>query len=123
MSAGADHKNLCLDSAAGNHQFQISIENSADAFPCRGDQNVLNAMELLGRKGIPVGCRGGGCGVCRVRVLDGGSYHNERMSRGHISEADEESGLTLACKLYPESDLRLRVLGKWKNRFENGSAA
>ena len=38
-------------------------------FEVPGDDHLLRGMERLGRRGIPVGCRGGGCGVCKVQVL------------------------------------------------------
>ncbi|MBP2227919.1 ferredoxin [Azospirillum agricola] len=87
------------------------------AFPCRGDETVVAAMERLrlpapglrrtpGRP-IPVGCRQGGCGVCRVQILSG-SYRLQPMSRAHVSEAEERAGYALACRLIPESDLDLR---------------
>jgi hypothetical protein len=31
------------------------------------------------------------------------------MSRRHVSEHDEADGIVLACKAYPESDLRLQA--------------
>jgi ferredoxin len=55
-------------------------------------------------RSIPVGCRGGGCGVCRVRVVSG-DYTTMRMSRAHVTEADEEAGIALACRLLPSSDI------------------
>jgi ferredoxin len=36
---------------------------------------------------VPVGCRGGGCGVCRVQVLSGG-YESKRMSRRFVTDDD-----------------------------------
>lgn len=68
-------------------------------------------MEVLGRRGIPVGCRGGGCGVCKVQVVEG-AYHTRKMSRACLSEEEEADGVVLACKLFPESDLALQVVGK-----------
>jgi len=68
-------------------------------------------MERLGRRGIPVGCRGGGCGICRVQVIGDGKYHTSKMSRAQVSAADEADGICLACKLIPESDLQVRPLG------------
>ena len=97
--------------------YEISIEDSRDIFSCAVNTNVLKAMEKLGRREIPVGCRGGGCGVCRVQVIGGGKYHTGKMSREQVSEEDEASGICLACKLIPEGDLRLRVLGKWQKDF------
>lgn len=93
------------------NKFIITIEEGAESFPCAAECNVLKAMERLGRKGIPVGCRGGGCGVCRVRVLSG-AYSVGKMSREQVSVADEREGVCLACKLFPQADLRLRILGK-----------
>ena len=98
--------------------FNITIEHTDDDFWCKPGQNVLQAMERLGRKGIPVGCRGGGCGICRVQVLDGGKYRTLKMSRAQISERDEANRLCLACKLIPESDLRILPLGLLKKNLE-----
>jgi len=92
-------------------KFSVLIEDSGEFVRCGADDNVLRAMEVLGRKGIPVGCRGGGCGVCKVRVTTG-RYHTRKMSRACVSEAEEAVGIVLACKLFPDSDLELKVEGK-----------
>ena len=91
--------------------YQITVEGTPERFACMAGQNVLAAMERRGRKGIPVGCRGGGCGVCRVQVLGAGAFRTLKMSRAQVSPADEAAGICLACKLIPESDLTLRPLG------------
>jgi ferredoxin len=98
-------------SEAMAQKFSVWIEDSGESVLCDPRDNVLRAMEALGRRGIPVGCRGGGCGVCKVQVLEG-SYHTRKMSRACISEDEETRGVVLACKLFPEADLRLKVLGK-----------
>ncbi len=101
-------------------KFIIAIEDSGEEFACSAERNVLKAMEQLGRKGIPVGCRGGGCGVCRVQVVGDGRYRTGKMSREQVPVEDEEQGICLACKLFPEADLRLKVLGKWQKHFITG---
>ena len=106
---------MCVDQT--NRKFQITIEGLADTFTCPEHKNVLKAMEQLGRKGILVGCRGGGCGICRVQVVGEGEYHTGRMSRAQVSVEDEAKGICLACKLIPNSDLNLKVLGKWQKEF------
>ncbi len=60
---------------------------------------------------LPVGCRRGGCGICRARVLSG-QYRTSPMSRAHVSAQDEENGLILACSVYPLSDLSLVLEGR-----------
>ncbi len=92
-------------------EFHITLADSGTQFVCKDGQNVLAAMERLGRRGIPVGCRGGGCGICRVQVLEGARYRTQKMSRAQVSEDDLAAGICLACKLIPEGDLTLRALG------------
>lgn len=92
-------------------KFAVLIENSGEVFRCDDSQNLLNAMATLGYRGIPVGCRGGGCGVCKVRVNQG-TFHTRKMSRACISEEEERAGVVLACRLFPKGDLSLSVVGK-----------
>lgn len=91
--------------------FQVEIANTGEVIVCQEDNTVLSAMEQLGRKGIPVGCRGGGCGVCKVRITSG-DFITKKMSREHVSEDEEARGVVLACRLFPRSDLKLEVEGK-----------
>jgi ferredoxin len=86
--------------------FSITVDGATDAFDCGVDTPVLIAMERSGRKAIAVGCRGGGCGTCRVRVR-AGSYRTGRMSRAHVTVEEERQGYALACKLFPLEDLLL----------------
>ena len=78
------------------------------SFACRDDERVLLAMERGGADGIEVGCRGGGCGICRVRVVDG-EYRTGKMSIAAVSEADRKAGYALACRLFPDGELVIEV--------------
>lgn len=89
---------------------QIRLINSDEQFHCYTGNSLLEGMQRLARKGIPVGCRGGGCGICRVKVLSG-NYSCKKMSREHVSDTDLKDGIGLACRLYPESDLEVTALG------------
>ncbi len=95
------------------NRYTITIEDTAESYRCADYRSVLEGMEALGKKGIPVGCRGGGCGVCKVHITSG-QFSKRVMSREHISEADEAAGIVLACRCKPTSDLRLKVLGTMK---------
>jgi ferredoxin len=91
--------------------FQIAVPDAALSFPCRDDQSVLGAMVQAGASVLPVGCRSGGCGVCRVQVLDG-AFRTGTMSHAQVDQADRDRGIVLSCQLFPRSDLRLRALGR-----------
>ena len=90
--------------------FEVTIINTGERFGCRSDQSLLAAMEQLRRKGIPVGCRNGGCGVCKVRVVRG-SYGAAKMSRAVLSQAEADAACTLACKTYPTTAMAVEVVG------------
>lgn len=95
-----------------NH-YTITIDDTGESYRCVDYRSVLAGMEALGKKGIPVGCRNGGCGVCKVQVVDG-LYTKRVMSREHVSEDEEAAGCVLSCRIHPISDLHIRVLGKMK---------
>jgi ferredoxin len=78
-------------------------------FNCLADKTVLSAMQNEGFKCIPVGCCGGGCGICKVKVIEG-SYKKKIMSREKISIEDEKNGVVLACRIMPTSDLKIERL-------------
>jgi ferredoxin len=95
-------------------KHRVSLVDTQQDFLCREDQHLLQGMQnfRLGvpmLEAIPVGCRGGGCGICRIRVLSG-EYECLKMSRKHIPEEDQARGIVLACRIFPRSDLRIEVL-------------
>ncbi|MBI2276422.1 MAG: 2Fe-2S iron-sulfur cluster binding domain-containing protein [Dechloromonas sp.] len=96
--------------------FAITIEDTGESFRCSSDESLLSGMERLGKRGIPVGCRGGGCGVCKVRIAQG-DYRKRVMSREHITPEDEARGVVLACRVRPLSDIRLSVVGGMKKKL------
>lgn len=95
----------------GDSVHRVTILDTGESFACASSESALNALARSGRRGIPSGCRGGGCGVCKVEVV-AGEFGRRPMSRAHVSPADEASGRVLACCIYPQGDLALRVIGK-----------
>lgn len=83
---------------------RIQVVNRNQEYLCRDDKTLLVGMELQNAKAIEVGCRGGGCGMCKIRILDG-EYDKKRMSRAHVSEAEEVDGFALACRVLPRGDM------------------
>ena len=88
--------------------FTIREKNSGYSYHCDEEQSLLLAMERQGRKMIAVGCRGGGCGRCKIKVLEG-VYSTKKMSRKHISDQDEQQQVILACRAFPASDLLFEI--------------
>ena len=91
--------------------YTVLIEETGESFRCSPAESLLAGMARLGKKGIPVGCCGGGCGVCKVEIT-AGTYLKRVMSRDYVSPEDEAVDRVLACRVRPTSDIRLKVLGK-----------
>lgn len=94
-------------------KFNILIEDTGEHYPCSDARSLLEGMVALDRKGIPLGCRNGGCGVCKVEILSG-EFVTRVMSRAHVSEDEERAGTVLACRAQPRTDIRLAVLGRMR---------
>ena len=113
------------DRNVGGHEvrrFRATIRQTGESFACADDQSVLASMTSTGRRGIPVGCLGGGCGVCKVRVLRGDVQRLGPVSRTHVSCDEEQEGYTLACRVAPRSELELEVAGRFCKPFFKGFA-
>ena len=93
--------------------YQVTIAETGETYRCLESRTLLEGMEALGKKGIPVGCRNGGCGVCKVQVLSG-SFTKRVMSREHISAEEEAQGCVLACRVKPTSAITKKKKEKKK---------
>jgi ferredoxin len=102
-------------------QYRVFIEETSESYLTPDQCTVLEGMAALGRKGIPVGCCGGGCGVCKIEIVSG-TYRKRVMSRAHVSVEDEARDRVLACRVWPTSDLRLRVIGKFRKTICRAAA-
>ena len=89
--------------------FAVMLEGGPVAW-CQPGETVLTAAARAGAK-IAVGCRGGGCGVCRVQILKG-RYRTLSMSDAHIGATERDAEEALACRVLPEGDMELRSLNR-----------
>jgi ferredoxin len=88
--------------------FDVVIAGLGESFRCKPGQSILGAMIAAGRRAITVGCRSGGCGICRIQVIKGACTIG-RMNRAVVSNADEAAGILLACKALPTSDITIKL--------------
>ena len=103
-------------------KFTVHVAQTDETFPCAGNESLLTGMVRLGRKGIPVGCVNGGCGVCKVRILGGEIKALGPISRAHVTVDEESQGYTLACRVAPQTPVQLEVAGKLNKPFSKGRA-
>jgi len=100
----------------------VSIQQTGETYACAIGESLLVGMQRLGRKGIPVGCVNGGCGVCKVRITQGSVQSLGPISRAHVSIEEEAEGCTLACRVgpTPTGPVSLSVVGKMVKSVSKG---
>lgn len=89
--------------------YQVSFEGEGRNFTVAAGRSLLASLVAKGIDILSVGCRNGGCGICRVQILEG-LFTPMPMNRSRISAADEASGIVLACRIIPLSNLRIEPL-------------
>lgn len=87
----------------------IITSSTGEQFPCRPDESVLAAMRRANAGPIRNGCFGGGCGVCKMRIVSGTYQGFKPMSRAHVSLEEAQNGFALLCCIQPTSDLTLAL--------------
>ena len=84
-----------------------------------GDETLLRA---LGRAGLRyrVGCKRGGCGICKLHLLEGEVRYERPIADSVLSDDERVEGICLSCRAVPltnvvvelqEGDRLRRVLG------------
>lgn len=94
---------------------RVRVDDVGKEFTCVSESSLLHGCVFAGHNCLPSGCHGGGCGICKIRVLEG-KYWCGTMSRQHVSEEDIARGAVLACRTYPLSDLVIELDGKAAKR-------
>lgn len=106
MTEKLAHNRIGLDADRSTAVYTVTIAGMQGELTCRADQTVIEAMRAAGRADLAYGCRGGGCGACRVEVKSG-DFESLAMSAACVSSEQQKAGLVLACRIKPRGDLDL----------------
>lgn len=78
-----------------------------EALPCPQGETVLSVILRAGAR-VFFGCTGGGCGVCKMRLISGHLDYG-RYSTAVLSEEERRQGFFLSCQARPASDLTIQL--------------
>ena len=91
--------------------IQATEVGSQVSFKMQIGDSLLKGMEKAGESIVDVGCRGGGCGLCKVQIL-GGDFELGKMSSLHVSDSDRSVGFILACRCFPKTNIDFKLIEK-----------
>ena len=89
---------------------RVTIANIGRVIDCATNQTILHAAITAGVD-YPYACASGNCGTC-VSHLDAGKVAMLPRADGALSPDQVTSGLTLACRACPRSDVTITWLGR-----------
>jgi CDP-4-dehydro-6-deoxyglucose reductase, E3 len=100
--------------------YTITLRPGGDSIACGPEETVLAAILRSGAS-VMFGCRGGGCGTCKMRLTSGQIAHG-RPSAAVLLEEEKNGGWFLSCQARAVSDLTIelsvankyRVLHWWR---------
>lgn len=96
-----------MDCMSESYLIQVGPEPS-HAYRCEATETIIQGLDRQGLNWIKTGCRKGGCGACKVRLVEGQVSHG-RLNSFVCSPEEQEEGYLLACQSRPKSDLILAV--------------
>jgi ferredoxin len=87
--------------------YTITLLPMGEVLPCLQGETVLSAILRSGAR-VYYGCTGGGCGVCKMRLISGHLDYG-RYSVAVLSEEERREGFFLSCQATPLSDLTIQL--------------
>ncbi|AGK53615.1 ferredoxin [Bacillus sp. 1NLA3E] len=101
-------------------KVKLKARNQQFEYICGPNQTPLRAArnEFIP---IPTGCQRGGCGMCKVKVLDGEYMQELVRSQEALSDKELENGFALACWMKAKSNLELITAEDYENLLKKTS--
>ncbi len=56
-----------------------------------------------------IGCRRGGCGICKVDLLDGQVDYDHSVAETVLTRQEKDSGTCLSCRAVPQGDVEVSL--------------
>jgi CDP-4-dehydro-6-deoxyglucose reductase, E3 len=97
--------------AAGSRQgrsVRVRLSKSDRSFDVVSGESVLEAALRAGLN-LPHSCKGGNCGACRARLIEGAVAYPNGRPLG-LSQAEEGDGFVLLCQARARGDLLIETL-------------
>lgn len=68
---------------------------------------------------FPTGCKRGGCGMCKVKVVSGEYEQDAIRNHDYLSDEEMNNGYALACLMTAKSDVEIYTEEDFGKRINN----
>ncbi|WP_353146435.1 2Fe-2S iron-sulfur cluster-binding protein [Pollutimonas bauzanensis] len=89
--------------------YHVCIAETDDAFEVGDDESILEAA-IRANVNMAHECQFGGCGTCRIKLLEGSVRYDEFPMA--LTEEEHAEGYALACQARPNTDVVISAAAK-----------
>ena len=86
----------------------VTVLPDGDRIPTADGETVLAA---LGRAGLRyrIGCRRGGCGICKLQLVAGEVRYEKPVAESVLSDDEKVAGICLSCRAVPITNVLVEL--------------
>lgn len=84
----------------------ITVDPTGEEIYLPDGQTVLGGLYAAGYA-YTVGCRRGGCGICKVDLVAGTVTYDHPVAATVLPAEEKQAGVCLTCRAVPETDLTI----------------
>ena len=89
----------------------VTIHPTGEVIYLEPGETVLSGLYKAGFA-YTVGCRRGGCAICKVDCRTGEFQYNHPVADTVITEGERTDGTCLTCRAVPETDITIELRGE-----------
>lgn len=86
----------------------LTIHPTGEVVYLEPGETVLGGLYKAGYA-YTIGCRRGGCAICKVDVLEGEFSYDHPVAESVISDEERTDGTCLSCRAVPGSDVTIEM--------------
>lgn len=88
---------------------KITVESCGVEIPVEAGETIMSALHRNGYSFL-LGCRRGGCGICKIQVNEGEVEHNRPIATTTLSEDERAEKVCLGCRAVPQGDVTITLM-------------
>jgi ferredoxin len=91
-----------------DHMPEVSILPDGLKVMAGEDETVLGALSRAGLR-YRVGCKRGGCGICKVHLVLGEVRYERPIAENVLSDDERVQGICLSCRAVPITNIAIQL--------------
>lgn len=89
----------------------VTIHPTGEQIWLEPEETILAGLYKAGFA-YTIGCRRGGCAICKVDLHDGEVSYNRTVADEVLSDHERATGTCLTCRAVPETDITIEMRGE-----------